>query len=316
MKETNTPREPLIFLRKYSKLFGNKQKHKIFLSLPKKSLFTNRDIADYYNQTFQHYQFWWKMDRALAVHYGLWHPETRNFIDALENTNVALAKLAEIPVGSRVLDAGCGVGGSAFFLAKTLECRVSGITLSEKQLAYAIDQNAKKNLGHLVDFSLQDYTQTCFPDESFDVVWAIESLTSSPHKNKFAQEAGRILKPGGTLVLADYFRRPETSDPKGWMELWRLSWSLAPILELADFVNEIQLAGFSLQKNIDVTTNIMPTAKRMYLASLLGALPSFIYNNLFKTSRFAKNHYKSGYYQFKALQQQLWNYRLLSFRKK
>ena len=255
------------------------------------------------------------MDQALAVHYGIWYPETRKFIDALRNTNLALADLAAIPPVARVLDAGCGVGGSAFFLAETQACKVSGITLSEKQLAFAKDQNAKKKLEQLVDFSLQDYTKTNFPDESFDVVWAIESLTSTPHKRTFAQETMRLLKPGGVLVLVDYFRRPEFPDPKGWMELWRLSWSLAPIPAMTSFVNDMQQAGLILQKNLDVTANIKPTAKRMYLASVAGAIPSIIYNRLFKTSRFARGHYKSGYYQYKALQQDLWRYHLLSFSK-
>jgi len=47
----------------------------------------------------------------------------------------------------------------------------------------------------------------------------------------------------------------------------------------------------------------------MYVSSIAGALPSGIYN-LFhpKVSRFAKKHYKSGYYQYKALKGGLWRY--------
>ena len=276
-------------------------------------MFTNRDIADYYNQTMQHYQRWWKLDSALAVHYGLWHPHTRSFEEALKNTNFELAKLAGITGSCRVLDAGCGVGGSAFFLAETYECRVSGITLSEKQLDYAVQQNIKFGLGKRVDFKLEDYTQTSFPDETFDVIWAIESLTSAPDKQKFAAEAFRILKPGGVLVLADYFSITGKPDPKAWLEKWRLSWSLAPIITADDFKQQMDFSGLKLEKKLDVTKQITPTARRMYLASLAGTVPSIIYNTLFNASRFSRGHYKSGIYQYKALKSGLWNYNLMKF---
>jgi hypothetical protein len=61
----------------------------------------------------------------------------------------------------------------------------------------------------------------------------------------------------------------------------------------------------------DFTMKIFPSAKRMYRSSLLGATGSILYN-LFhrKVSRFAKEHYKSGYLQYKALKKGLWEYKV------
>jgi cyclopropane fatty-acyl-phospholipid synthase-like methyltransferase len=79
---------------------------------------TNTDIADYYNQTLNHYQTWWKLDKAMAVHYGLKDNNTKGFADELLNTNRRMAEMAVLQPKMHVLDAGCGVGGSLFYLAE------------------------------------------------------------------------------------------------------------------------------------------------------------------------------------------------------
>ncbi|MDP2723326.1 MAG: methyltransferase domain-containing protein [Bacteroidales bacterium] len=276
-------------------------------------LFTNRDIADYYNQTQPHYQLWWKLEKALAVHYGIWYPETSNFVEALQNTNKAMLQLAGDFKSPRILDAGCGVGGSSFFLAKMIDARVTGITLSEKQLTFALEQMANSPLHKLVDFKLEDYAQTSFPDQTFDVVWAIESITSAQDKAKFANEANRILKPGGVLVMADYFRIPEKTDKYNWLEKWRQTWSLAPIITLGEFKIILENEGLKFDKAQDFTREITPTSRRMFYASLAAAIPSVLYNTFHDTSKFAKTHYKSGFYQYRALKKGLWRYQLLRF---
>jgi len=278
-------------------------------------VFTNRDIADYYNQTLQHYQQWWQLDKALAVHYGVWLPNTHSFREALKNTNIEMAKLAGIVEGSRVLDAGCGVGGSSFFLAEAYGCQVTGVTLSEKQLAYAQEQNLLLGWQHVVDFKLEDYTRTSLPSADLDLIWAIESLTSAPDKKKFALEAYRLLKPGGVLVVADYYQVEGKPDPDQWLEKWRRTWSLAPFIPESSFVEDMACAGLVLEESLDFTKEITPTARRMYYASLAATLPSLIYDALFKASRFSRTHYKSGIFQYKALKKGLWEYKMMKFRK-
>jgi len=280
-------------------------------------LFTNRDIADYYNQTLNHYQKWWKLNRALAVHYGYWDSGTKNIVHALKNTNKMLQEIAGVKKEDKVLDAGCGVGGSAFYLAKTCEAKVTGITLSEKQLEYANRKRDELNLQKLVDFKLEDYTATSFENNTFDLVWAIESITSSPEKRAFAKESFRLLKPGGKLIVADYFRTQDAQPDKDkLLEKWQNCWGLADIMTLEDYFMPFKNEGLFPVDKKDITRNIYHSSALMYRYYLLGLLPSVIYNSLHNTSRFARTHYKSGKYQYKALKRGLWEYWIILFQKR
>ncbi len=280
-------------------------------------MFTNRDIADYYNQTLNHYQKWWKLDRALAVHYGYWDSGTKNIVHALKNTNKMLLEMAGVKKEDKVLDAGCGVGGSAFYLAKTCEAKVTGITLSEKQLEYANRKRDELNLQKLVDFKLEDYNATSFENNTFDLVWAIESITSAPDKRAFAKESFRLLKPGGKLIIADYFRTQDAPPDKDkLLEQWQNCWGLADIMTLKDYFMPFENEGLFPVDKKDITRNIYHSSALMYRYYLLGLLPSVIYNSLHNTSRFARTHYKSGKYQYKALKRGLWEYWIILFQKR
>jgi ubiquinone/menaquinone biosynthesis C-methylase UbiE len=63
----------------------------------------------------------------------------------------------------------------------------------------------EKGVADKVLFHVMDYTQTNFADESFDVVWACESMSSASDKKAFIAEAYRLLKKGGRLIVIDFF---------------------------------------------------------------------------------------------------------------
>lgn len=74
-------------------------------------------IIDYYDYTIPFYRLFWHKGTN-ALHYGIWHDDTKTLQEALINTNEILCDMAHISEHDVVLDAGCGVGGSALWLAK------------------------------------------------------------------------------------------------------------------------------------------------------------------------------------------------------
>ena len=280
-------------------------------------MFTKQEIAEYYNTTQNHYEKWWKLKNSLSLHYGIWEEGINTFSEALANTNRILMELCEISESDNILDAGCGVGGAAIYLASNKNVTVTGITLSKKQFDFATRQAMERSIDDKVSFHIMDYTQTSFRNESFDVVWACESISSAPDKSAFIKEAYRLLKKDGRLILSDFFLPGNNiADNKSWIKKWTESWCITELITTELFIEELKNQGFTITETLDYSEKIYRSSKRLFYASLLGAIPSEFYNFLHPgVSRFSKKHYMSGYYQFKALKEDLWKYNILLAKK-
>merc|ERR1711966_358044 len=116
---------------------------------------------------------------------------------------------------AKVLDVGCGFGGTSRYLARALgpESEVTAITLSPKQVErakeLAIEQDTP-NCNFMVEDALE---MPSFPDNSFDVVWACESGEHMPDKKKYIDQMMRVLKPGGKFVMATWCQRDDREVP-------------------------------------------------------------------------------------------------------
>jgi len=277
--------------------------------------FTKKDVVSYYNQTLVHYQVMWGLKKSKGVHFGIWYPDTKNFHQSINNTNEQIARHVTGGDNYKILDAGCGVGGTSIFLTEKFGCRVTGITISKAQYKLALENVKGSQPEHLVQFDLGDYTNTGYEDNSFDMVFGLESFCHAPNKVDVYKEAFRILKPGGKLVMLDYFKTKKGQEPAHRITLqkWLGCWAISDIDTRKDTMNKLVALGFGEVKYENLTPLIKKTMRNMNRKAYLGSLTSWVYR-LFYPGKylFAQNHHRSGWLVYQVYHEKLFDYELIS----
>jgi MPBQ/MSBQ methyltransferase len=126
--------------------------------------------------------------------------------------------LDQLPTGSRVLDVGCGIGGSARILARDYGLDVLGISISPAQIARATALTPASL--PRCRFQVMDALDLTLADGSFDAVWSVEACPHMPDKQRYADELLRVLRPGGRLAVADWNRRDPADGAMTRLERW------------------------------------------------------------------------------------------------
>jgi ubiquinone/menaquinone biosynthesis C-methylase UbiE len=140
--------------------------------------------------------------------------------------------------GKRVLEVGCGHGGGASYLTRTLRpAAYTGLDLNRAAIAFCRKRHKLPN----VDFVHGDAEKLPFPDQSFDAVVNVESSAAYPHFSRFLAEVVRVLRPGGHFLYTDL--RPVSSIAE-----WEAALAGAPMRMLShDDINAQVVRG--LEKN-------------------------------------------------------------------
>ena len=272
-------------------------------------------IVEYYDHSWFDYWFLWLNRGNLAVHFGYYEEQIQTHGEALENLNRVLASHAGIRPGERVLDAGCGIGGSAIWLAENCGAEVVGIAPVQSQLTRAYESVARRDVGDKVHLVRGDYANTSFADETFDVVWAMESLCHAPSKQQVYKEFFRILKPGGRLVIAEYMRtaRPLDEANERLVHDWLSSWAIPDIDTASEHEESAASTGFEEIVNRDVTANVERSLRRLYKMCLLGEPVDRVLKKLGFRRR--TRNVNGARQQYVALRQKAWYYSILTARK-
>ena len=200
----------------------------------------------------------WTADRLLEnlwgdhVHLGHYGdpPGQRDFRAAkvaFVHELVRWSGLDRLPPGSRVLDVGCGIGGSARILARDYGFEVLAISISPGQIARARELTPP-DLDHC-RFAVMDALALELPDgnatEGFDAVWSVEAGPHMPDKQRYADELLRVLRPGGLLAVADWNRR----DPRDGAMNRRERWVMRQLLD--QWAHPEFASIRSLQRNLE-----------------------------------------------------------------
>jgi cyclopropane fatty-acyl-phospholipid synthase-like methyltransferase len=266
-------------------------------------------LRAYYEDSWFDYRFLWLDPRTRAMHFGYDDGRGRKHADALIALNEVMAARAGLARGDRVLDAGCGVGGTSFWLTEEWDADVVGVNLVADHVDRARRYTSERNLGDRPRFEVRDYCNTGFEPDSFDVVWATESACHAPVKADFVAEAMRLLRPGGRLVMAEYV--PFPADPPHpaitrWEEAWEMT--LATAETWSDAFAD---AGFTDVEIEDITSHVRASLRRLRrLCLLLGPIARGLHLVRLRTDAQQRNIAGSNA-MWEALQAGAWFYAIM-----
>ena len=170
-------------------------------------------IIEHYDFASPYYQSLW----GEHIHHGYWIRGDESKETAQIQMIEHLAQLANMKRGWRLLDIGCGFGGTSVYLAKKYGAKATGITISPVQVKMAKDAAAKAKVD--ARFLLMDAEDMQFA-ERFDLLWSMESISHYHDPEKFFASAAKLLKPGGCFALTDWFQKENVSaaDRKKFIE--------------------------------------------------------------------------------------------------
>ncbi|MFO0586674.1 MAG: methyltransferase domain-containing protein [Polyangiaceae bacterium] len=222
-------------------------------------------IKAYYQETTGPYYLQWAGE-TLAFHVGLEEeapapgappPTNLQRQESLLRLNRYLADKAQIGPGTRVLDAGCGVGGSSIWLARERGAVCTGVTLDPGQVEMARKFASERGVSN-VAFQTADFSATPFAHGSFDVVWNVESLCHSNDARNFLRHVFDLLADGGRWACMDFFRgdRGNPADCEKMCE----GWVLPDLQSLESIGRMLADIGFTDIVIEDVTPRVLPSA--------------------------------------------------------
>ena len=214
-----------------------------------------------------------------SIHRAVWGAGVRTRSQAFHHVDeLILGVLGRAAANSppRVVDLGCGVGGSLLYLASRIDLRGEGITISPVQAARATELIA--TAGAAARLRCREGNYLALPDDlaGADLAFSIEAFVHSPDPARYFQEAARILRPGGNLIVCDDFltTRAASASPRAarWIEEFREGWRVGSLVTVEQARALAAAHGLTLVEDLDLTPHLELRRPRDRLITLLVAL--------------------------------------------
>ena len=207
------------------------------------------------------------------VHWGYWkdpNPSIRSALQEFPQAAEALTRLmlaqAHIQTGHKVLDVGCGFGGTIASINEHWDgIALTGLNLDARQIERA-RQHVQPRASNTINWIVADACALPLTAESLDVVLAVECIFHFPSRQAFLREAQRVLRPGGRLVLSDFVPcsplaillralqslhgAPFSNETYGPIDC---SW------DQRRYASQSKRLGLELSNDMDITVHTLPT---------------------------------------------------------
>ncbi len=224
------------------------------------------DVRAYYERNTRLFLALGAGGRARAIHRAVWAEGVATTEEALNYSNRLLleqiAHLRRSHPGQtlHVMDLGCGVGGSIFYLATRLDdtLHATGVTISPLQARLAREQAARLGLQDRCAFVEADFLQ--LPElPPADVVFSIEAFVHAPQPARYFDQVAGVLRPGGRLILCDDFlsergaSNARSPDERMWLRAFQAGWHAPGLSSVTQVAQMAARHGFSRVGERDLT---------------------------------------------------------------
>ncbi|KAF7927546.1 uncharacterized protein EAE98_005928 [Botrytis deweyae] len=236
----------------------------------------NKSLQDYYHTIES--RLGYQIVLGGTRHFGYYERDKYNPFPigaALHRMEDYLAKTLSLPSGSRVLDAGCGVGHVALRLAKVHSLEIQGIDVIDHHLEKARRNIEKQGMKARVTVGKMDYHHLDgIASNSLEGVYTMETFVHSTSPETVAREFYRVLKPGGRVALFEYEHSDMKSEPKARVDSWSTinKHSAMPAFDRFTYGSISSIfadAGFTNVVTEDITINVKPMVRFFFVLAYI-----------------------------------------------
>lgn len=138
-----------------------------------------------------------------SLHLGLFAAPGESLGHAQFRLKDYMARAAGLRPEQHIIEAGCGVGATAIYLAQTYGVKVRATNISQVQLDEGAERVRAAGLSDVISLAFADYHDLREPSSTYDCWWSQEALLYATDRKQVFSEARRVVKRGGRIVFTD-----------------------------------------------------------------------------------------------------------------
>lgn len=192
------------------------------------------------------------------IHIGLFEdPEREDLPTAMHRANVRQTELVNPEPNALILDVGCGYGALARFLARNYGVQVVASNISDRELDWGRELTRREGLDDKVSFAWADFHELPDASATYDYYWSQEAFLHAVDKRTVLEEAYRVLKPGGKLMMTDLLVREGTSSADREKIYARVN--SPDMWDSHHYSQALKDIGFTIERHENWSDNVAPT---------------------------------------------------------